>query len=88
MALGATPVGVIRLVFASTVWEVAIGMLSGVAMSVLLNGVLKKWVAGSSQTPLLVAAAIFVLLATSILAAVIPARRAAAVDPMSALRYD
>ena len=88
MALGATPAGVVRLVFASTVWEVAIGMLCGVAISVLLNGVLKKWAAGSSQTPLLVAAAILLLMATSILAAVIPARRAAAVDPMTALRYD
>jgi putative ABC transport system permease protein len=88
MALGATPAGMVRLVFASTVWEVAIGMLCGVAISVLLNGVLKKWAAGSSQTPLLVAAAVLLLMATSILAAVIPARRAAAVDPMTALRYD
>ena len=88
MALGATPAGVVRLVFASTVWEVAIGMLCGVAISVLLNGVLKKWAAGSSQTPLLIVAAILLLMTTSILAAVIPARRAAAVDPMTALRYD
>ncbi len=88
MALGATPAGVVRLVFGSTVWEVASGLLCGVFLSLLLNGALKKWAEGSSQTPLLVAAAILLLVATSVLAAVIPARRAAAVDPMTALRYD
>jgi len=88
MALGATPGGVVRLVFESTVWEVAIGLVSGVLLSLLLSGALKKWAAGSSQTPLLVGGAIVLLLATSVLAAVIPARRAAAVDPMTALRYD
>jgi len=88
MALGATPAGVLRLVFTSTVWEMAIGLVCGVLLSLSLNGALKKWAEGSSQTPLLVAAAILLLIATSILASVIPARRAAAVDPMTALRYD
>jgi putative ABC transport system permease protein len=88
MALGATPAGIVRLVFASTAWEVASGLFCGVVLSLLLNGALKKWAEGSSQTPLLVAAAILLLVATSVLAAVIPARRAATVDPMTALRYD
>jgi predicted permease len=88
MALGATPAGVVRLVFASTVWEVAIGLVCGVVLSLSLNGALKKWAEGSAQSPLLVAAAILLLVATSTLASVIPARRAAAVDPMTALRFD
>jgi ABC-type antimicrobial peptide transport system permease subunit len=88
MALGATPARVVWLVLASTVWEVAAGLVCGVLLSLSLNGALKKWAEGSSQTPLLVAAAILLLIATSILASVIPARRAAAVDPMTALRFD
>ena len=81
MALGAIPAGVVRLVFASTVWEVAIGLVCGVLLSLSLNGALTKWAEGCSQTPLLVAADILLLMATSILASVIPARRAAAVIP-------
>ena len=88
VALGATPARVVCLVLASTVWEVAVGLGCGVVLSLSLNGALKKWAEGSSQTPLLVAAAILLLIATSILASVIPARRAAAVDPMTALRFD
>jgi predicted permease len=88
MALGATPAGVVRLVFASTAWELASGLVCGAALSLLLSGVLKKWAEGSSQSPLLIAAAILLLVATSVLAAVIPARRASLVDPMTALRYD
>jgi hypothetical protein len=88
MALGATPTGVIRLVFASTAWEVAGGLVAGASLSLLLNGALKKWAAGSSQNWLLFAAAILLLAATSVLAAIIPARRASVVDPMTALRHD
>ena len=88
MALGATPAGVVRLVFASTAWELAGGLACGALLSLLLNGALKKWAQGSSQNPLLVAGAILLLVATSVVAAVIPARRAALLDPMTALRYD
>jgi predicted permease len=88
MALGATPARVVRLVFASTAWEVAAGLACGLVLSLSLSGALKKWAEGSSQTPLLIAAAVLLLFATSVLASVIPARRAAAVDPMKALRSD
>ena len=50
MALGATPSAVVRLVFASTAWEVAIGLLCGLLLSLSFNGVLKKWAEGSKQT--------------------------------------
>ncbi|HYW44349.1 MAG TPA: FtsX-like permease family protein [Bryobacteraceae bacterium] len=88
MALGATPAGVVRLVFASTAWEMAGGLACGALLSLLLNGALKKWAEGSSQNPLLVAGAILLLVTTSVVAAVIPARRASLLDPMTALRYD
>lgn len=88
MALGATPRGVLRLVFASTARDVIGGVLGGVLLSIFLRGVLAKWAEGSSQNPLLFAAATLLLVATSALVAFIPARRASSVDPMIALRYE
>ena len=88
MALGATPVGVLRLVFASTAREVIGGVLAGAILSLLLSSALQKWAENSVQSPLIFAGAILLLVATSGLAAYLPARRAAAVDPMVALRYE
>jgi predicted permease len=73
MALGATPVGVLRLVFASTAREVIGGVLAGAILSLLLSGALKKWAENSVQNPLIFGGAILVLVATSGLAAYIPA---------------
>jgi putative ABC transport system permease protein len=88
MALGATPVGVLKLVFTSTAREVIGGVLCGVVLSLFLSGVLKKWADNSLQNPFLFAAATLLLVLTSALAAYIPARRASSVDPMVALRYE
>jgi putative ABC transport system permease protein len=88
MALGATPVGVLRLVFAATARDVIGGVLCGVLLSVFMGKILAKWAEGSAQNPLLFAAATLLLVATSALAAFIPARRASSVDPMVALRYE
>jgi predicted permease len=88
MALGATPVGVVSLVFASTTREAIGGIACGILLSLLLERVLKKWAESSAQNPLLFLAAILLLVVISGLAAFIPARRASAVDPMIALRYE
>ncbi|HTB10384.1 MAG TPA: ABC transporter permease [Bryobacteraceae bacterium] len=88
MALGATPRGVLRLVFASTARDVIGGILCGVLLSIFLGRILSKWAEGSSQNPLLFGGAVLLLIATSALAAFIPARRASSVDPMIALRYE
>jgi putative ABC transport system permease protein len=88
MALGATPVGVLKLVFASTAREVIGGLLCGVLLSLLLDRVLARWAEASAQNPFLFAAAILLVVMTSALAAFIPARRASSVDPMTALRYE
>jgi putative ABC transport system permease protein len=88
MALGATPVGVVKLVFASTAREVIGGLLCGVVLSLFLDGILKKWAENSVQNPLIFAVATLLLVLTSALAAFLPARRASSVDPMVALRYE
>jgi ABC-type antimicrobial peptide transport system permease subunit len=88
MALGATPLGVLKLVFASTAREVIGGLLCGVLLSLFLERTLSKFAESSAQNPFLFAAATLLLVMTSALAAFIPARRASAVDPMVALRYE
>ncbi len=88
MALGSTPVGVLKLVFASTAREVMGGIVCGVILSLFLSGLLKKWAENSVQNPFIFVAATLLLILTSALAAFIPARRASSVDPMVALRYE
>jgi len=88
MALGATPANVLKLVFASTARHVTGGVVCGILLSLSLGGMLSKWAEGSVQNPLVFAAATVLLVMTAALAAFIPARRAASVDPMIALRYE
>jgi putative ABC transport system permease protein len=88
MALGATPAAVLKLVFASTGLEVLGGVACGALLSVLLGGIVAKWAEASAQNPIIFAAVTMLLVMTSALAAFIPARRASAVDPMIALRYE
>jgi len=88
MALGATPWGVLQLVFTSTAREVIAGLFLGLLLSVFLNRILAQWAEASSQNPALFAAATLLLVLTSALAAYIPARRASSIDPMTALRYE
>ena len=88
LALGATPVQVLRLVLRATARNVLVGLAAGAVLSVMFNGLLRRWAEGSTQTPFMVAAVALLLLATASLAALIPARRAFAVDPMEALRYE
>jgi predicted permease len=79
VALGAQRAHVLRVVFASTVISVGSGLVAGVALTLALNQLLAQWAEGSSRDPL-------VLLAVT--ACTGPARRALAVDPMTALRYE
>jgi putative ABC transport system permease protein len=88
MALGATRGQVLRLVLISTARNVIGGLLAGLMLSLMLSGVLSRWAEGSTHNPVVFAAVTLLLVATSALAAFIPARRASAADPMDALRYE
>jgi putative ABC transport system permease protein len=91
MALGAPRTHLLRIVFASTVASVGIGIAAGVALSLALSRVMAHW-AQESQTsshdPLLLAASAVTLILVAALASSLPARRAAGVDPMTAIRYE
>ena len=87
VALGAEPDRILKLVLAAGLRLVALGMVAGVAGALLLSGFLKSLLFGvTPQDPVtfLVAPALFFLVA--LLAASVPALRAARLDPMTVLR--
>src|SRR5689334_7511982 len=88
MALGAQTGDVMRIVLSSTALQLGSGVAAGIALSVAFNKLATKWVTESSRDPLLLASVTLVLMAAAAVACLVPARRAAAVDPMEALRFE
>jgi putative ABC transport system permease protein len=88
IALGAQRSHVLGIVSRSMLVSVGSGIALGVALTLALNKVMAAWSAESSRDPLLLLAAAFVLGLVAIFACMVPARRAAAIDPMRAIRYE
>jgi predicted permease len=88
MALGARAADVFRIVLSSTAVNVGSGLAAGLVLSVALDKLATKWVAQSSRDPLILTGVTLLLLIAATLACLVPARRAAATDPIQALRYD
>ena len=88
MALGARAADVFRLVLSSTSISLSIGLAAGLILSSAFNKLSTKWVSESSRDPLILVGVTLVLIAAAASASVVPARRAASVDPMAALRYE
>jgi predicted permease len=88
MALGAGAADVFRLVLSSTAISLSIGLAAGLILSNAFNKLSTKWVRESSRDPLILVGVTLILIAAAASASFIPARRAASVDPMAALRYE
>jgi ABC-type antimicrobial peptide transport system permease subunit len=88
MAMGAQRSDVIRLALTSAGIMVALGAVLGAGCSVALNRILTHWVQGNSRDPLVLLQVVLVMLVVTSLACLLPARRAASVDPARALRQD
>ena len=89
LALGATPRSVLRLVIGQGLKLALAGLLIGLASSFALMRMMKTLFFGvSAADPLTFAASAVLLLAVSLLACWIPARRAAKVDPLVAVRNE
>lgn len=88
MALGAHALDVVRMVMTTTFWNVAIGVAAGVILCLLVDRVASQWVAESSKDPVILAGVTVLLLAVAVIACLAPARRAASIDPMEAVRHE
>jgi putative ABC transport system permease protein len=89
LALGAQKRHVLRLMMARTLRLVFAGLASGLLASLLLTRWLRHMLFGVSATDPVTFAVISVLLVgVAMLACYLPARRAAALDPLVALRYE
>jgi hypothetical protein len=88
MALGAPRGSIVRLVLASTGITLGFGILAGIVLSTALNRVLTTWSGGNSRDPLTLMGSASILVAVALAACMVPAWRAATIDPMRALRID
>jgi putative ABC transport system permease protein len=89
MALGAQAKDVLRLVIGQGVLLASLGVALGLAGAIGLTRLLKTLLFGVTPTdPLTFASVALLLLVVALLACWIPARRAARVDPMIALRCE
>jgi putative ABC transport system permease protein len=89
MALGATARDVFKLIVGRGMKLTAIGVFIGIASAVAVTRLMHSLLFNTSATDPMVFIMISVLLAVAaFLACYIPARRAAKVDPLIALRYD
>lgn len=89
MALGAEDRTVIRLVMQQGVWLTGVGIVLGLVSAVLLTRLLQTLLYGIGATdPLTFGGVALLLTIVALLACYLPARRAARVDPLLALRQE
>ena len=89
MALGARPREVLRMILTEGLKLVAIGVLLGTTAAMMLTKLLEGMVYGvSMRDPLIFVLVNLLMVAVSLAACYLPARRAMRVDPIIALRYE
>ena len=89
MALGAQRVDVLLLILRNAAVLVVTGLAAGLACTWLITRLLKSFLFGVSEhDPFTVISVSLLLIVCGLIAAFVPARRAASIDPMQALRTE
>jgi len=89
MAVGARPMHVFSMVFKDGLQMIVVGLFLGTVAALAVTRLMVAILYGVTPSdPATFAAVGFVLMAVALLACYVPARRAAKVDPMVALRYE
>ncbi len=89
MALGARPADVLRMILTEGLKLVVVGMVLGIAAALMLTRLLEGMIYGvSMRDPFIFVLVNLLMVAVSLAACYVPARRAMRVDPLVALRYE
>jgi predicted permease len=89
MALGASRSGVVAMVLRSALWQIVVGLALGVPAAMLAGHLMTNLLYDvSGYDPFALVGAILALAVCATLAGFVPARRAASIEPMQALRAD
>jgi predicted permease len=89
MALGADRGNVVALVLRGASWQVGIGLAIGIPVALLGGHLMASQLYGvHTYDPITLAAAVLILSAFAAIAGFIPAKRAASIEPMNALRTE
>jgi putative ABC transport system permease protein len=87
IALGATVRDVVSLVMRQGLWQLGSGVTLGMALGLGFSRMIASWFFGlGPYDPVTVAIVVIVMLTTTVLACLTPARRAVRIDPATALR--
>jgi putative ABC transport system permease protein len=89
LALGARPARLVRMVMGSALRMVTVGVIIGLPLAWMASRLIARMIFGVSATdPMTIVAAIAILGSAGLAAAALPARRAAAVDPVLSIHVE
>jgi len=88
MALGAQRTDVLLNVFLSIAGVVVAGAAAGIVLQLAIGRIVAQWAYAGGRDPLVIALVTPLLALVAVAACYVPARRAMALDPTQALRYE
>ena len=89
MALGATRTGVVALVLRSVLFQIGLGLALGIPAALVAGHFMASQLYGvGAYDPIAITGATMILVGCAVFAGFLPARRAASIEPMRALRTE